>query len=85
MGARDGSESSHQELLRDHDPLHLAGALPDFADLRVAQMALDEGLVVRAMGDSIAFCPPLIITEEQVDELFDRFERALGRFANELA
>ena len=60
------------------DPARKLGA-------RLAQMALDEGLVVRAMGDSIAFCPPLFITEEQVDELFDRFERALGRFANELA
>ncbi|HRO60945.1 MAG TPA: aminotransferase class III-fold pyridoxal phosphate-dependent enzyme, partial [Burkholderiaceae bacterium] len=47
---------------------------------RVAQLALDEGLVVRAMGDTVAFCPPLIITAEQVDEMFDRFERTLQRF-----
>ncbi|NLD69283.1 MAG: aspartate aminotransferase family protein [Limnobacter sp.] len=48
---------------------------------RVAQLALDEGLVVRAMGDTVAFCPPLIITAQQVDEMFDRFERTLQRLA----
>jgi 4-aminobutyrate--pyruvate transaminase len=29
------------------------------------------------MGDSIAFCPPLIITEDEIGLMFDRFERAL--------
>lgn len=36
-----------------------------------------HGLIIRAMGDTIAFCPPLIITEAQIDEIFDRFGRAL--------
>ena len=36
-----------------------------------------HGLIVRSLGDSVAFCPPLIITDEQVDELFGKFERAL--------
>lgn len=39
--------------------------------------ALDHGLIQRAMGDIVAFCPPLIITEDEVDELFDRFALAL--------
>jgi 4-aminobutyrate--pyruvate transaminase len=30
------------------------------------------------MGDSIAFCPPLIITTEQIHELFDIVEVALN-------
>ena len=37
----------------------------------------DNGLIVRALGDTVAFCPPLIITDEQVDELFSKFEAAL--------
>jgi 4-aminobutyrate--pyruvate transaminase len=37
------------------------------------------------MGDSIAFCPPLITTAEQVTELFVRFERAMQRFEDSLA
>jgi adenosylmethionine-8-amino-7-oxononanoate aminotransferase len=38
----------------------------------------NNGLIVRAMGgNSIALCPPLIITEAQVDELVDKLGRAL--------
>ena len=36
-----------------------------------------NGLIVRALGDSVALCPPLIITEAQVDEVFTKLERAL--------
>jgi 4-aminobutyrate---pyruvate transaminase len=31
------------------------------------------------LGDRIAFCPPLVIDEAEIDELFDRFERALAK------
>lgn len=37
-----------------------------------------NGLICRAIGDVMAFCPPLIITSAQVDELFDKFERAMA-------
>ncbi|GIX34272.1 MAG: hypothetical protein KatS3mg126_0051 [Lysobacteraceae bacterium] len=36
-------------------------------------------------GDTVAICPPLVITEAQVDELFDALQRALSRFADEQA
>ena len=39
--------------------------------------ALEAGLIVRALGETVAFCPPLIITDEQVDEIFTKFDRAL--------
>ena len=40
--------------------------------------ATEHGLIVRALiNDTIALCPPLIITEPQIDEMFDRLERAL--------
>lgn len=35
------------------------------------------GLIVRNMGDRVAVCPPLIITEEDVAELFLRFRQGL--------
>jgi len=35
------------------------------------------GVIVRALGDSIAFCPPLIIQEEEIDLMFERFAPAL--------
>ncbi|MGJ3263541.1 MAG: aminotransferase [Salinarimonas sp.] len=40
----------------------------------------EEGLILRnLMGDRIAICPPLIITEAEIDELFDKLGRALDR------
>ena len=37
----------------------------------------ENGIIVRAIGDSIAFCPPLVGGEEMVDEIFDRFKKSL--------
>ena len=37
------------------------------------------GLINRAMGDLIAFCPPLIITTEEIHEMFDIVEAALDQ------
>ncbi len=45
-----------------------------------ASFAQDEGLIVRPLsGDRVAFCPPLIITAAEIDEMFDRYERALAK------
>jgi len=43
-----------------------------------ARFAQERGLLTRAVGgDIIALCPPLIISEEDIDEMFDRLEKAL--------
>jgi 4-aminobutyrate--pyruvate transaminase len=44
--------------------------------------AQEEGLITRAMGDRVAFCPPLIITEAEIEEMFNRYERALNKTLN---
>ncbi|MCO5090703.1 aspartate aminotransferase family protein [Bosea sp. (in: a-proteobacteria)] len=49
---------------------------------RAVSFALDEGLITRAMGDRLAFCPPLVITEAEIEEMFDRCERALDKTLN---
>ena len=36
-----------------------------------------RGAILRAIGDTIAICPPMIITEAELNELFDRLELAL--------
>ncbi|MEJ1157894.1 aminotransferase [Prosthecomicrobium sp. N25] len=36
-----------------------------------------RGAILRAIGDTIAICPPMIIAEAELDELFDRLEKAL--------
>lgn len=60
------------------DPARKAGA-------RLAELALAEGLIVRAMGDAVAFCPPLIASAAEIDEMFARFDRALRRFEESAA
>ncbi len=34
-------------------------------------------MILRHLGDSIAFCPPLIINEAEIDLMFERFALAL--------
>ena len=42
------------------------------------QFCQDEGLLIRAVsGNCLAFCPPLIINDEQIDEMISMFEAAL--------
>lgn len=44
----------------------------------VVARALEHGLIVRALvNDTIAFCPPLIITDRQIDDMFDAMTLAL--------
>ena len=45
----------------------------------------EKGLISRAIGDSLALCPPMIITEAQVDAIFDTFEASLDEFQKQLA
>ena len=46
-----------------------------------AQRAVqDNGVLLRTVaGSSLAFCPPLIISEEQIDEIIDATSRALDQ------
>ncbi len=43
------------------------------------ERATEEGLIIRNMGDSIAFCPPLIITQNEIDLVLTRFSSALDK------
>jgi 4-aminobutyrate---pyruvate transaminase len=49
-----------------------------------AEILQQEGLILRAMGDSLALCPPLVITSAELDEMFDILERGLERTHVEL-
>jgi 4-aminobutyrate--pyruvate transaminase len=55
---------------RSFDPKEGVGA-------QMAKFAEGHGVILRAMGDTIGFCPPMIITEAELNELFDRTEKAL--------
>jgi 4-aminobutyrate--pyruvate transaminase len=71
------------ELVADKDA-HKAFAADQKVGYRLATFALEEGLIVRAMGDSIGLCPPLIITAEQVQDLFARLGRAFDKLEAEM-
>lgn len=45
---------------------------------QVAKFCENRRVILRAIGDTIAFCPPMIITEAEMNEMFDRFELALA-------
>ncbi|WP_028919688.1 aspartate aminotransferase family protein [Pseudoxanthomonas suwonensis] len=47
-------------------------------------IALRNGLILRATWDSMLLSPPLVITREQVDELFGKAWRSLDQTAAEL-
>jgi len=63
---------------RPFEPVGKAGAA-------VFERAHERGLIVRGIGDSIAFCPPLIITEEQVKDMVGRFVDTLEDVSKQLA
>jgi L-2,4-diaminobutyrate transaminase len=51
---------------------------------RLSQLACENGLLSRPLGDSLAFSPPLSIEEPEIDELVERFRRSLEQLAEEL-
>lgn len=53
--------------------------------LRVQQKCHEAGLIVRAIGDRIAFTPPLIITEAEIADLCRRFGEGLDAAWAELS
>jgi 4-aminobutyrate--pyruvate transaminase len=49
------------------------------AALGVPAAILDEGVIVRALRDTVAICPPLIISEAEIDIVFDALGRGLDK------
>ena len=48
--------------------------------------AQQHGLLIRALpGDAIAFCPPLVVKEEEIDMIIERFGKALDDTAEMVA
>ena len=42
-----------------------------------AARSQEHGLITRAMGDSLGFCPPLVISAEEIEDMLARFGTAL--------
>ena len=63
----------NRELKQLFDPKFGAG-------IKVMKLCQRHGLLVRAIQDTIAICPPLIISNKEVNELFDILEYSLEIF-----
>ena len=57
---------------RQFDPKNMVGAT-------AVNVMQELGLIVRGVQDSVAFCPPLIITTDEIHEMFDIVEKGLDR------
>lgn len=55
---------------RSFDPKATVGA-------KAVKFMQDHGLILRAIGDTISLCPPMIITQEEINMMFDALELAL--------
>jgi 4-aminobutyrate---pyruvate transaminase len=72
------------ELVRDKASKAPFDASQGVAAL-VTSIAQNRGLIVRPLaGDTIAFCPPLIVSEAEIDEIWIRFNGALEAAADRL-
>lgn len=52
---------------------------------RIANTCTDHGLICRPLGQSIVLCPAFIMTEGQMDEMFEKLEQALKQVFAEVA
>ncbi|MBM9594284.1 aminotransferase [Roseitranquillus sediminis] len=52
---------------------------------RIANTCTDHGLICRPLGQSVVLCPPFIMTDAQMDEMFEKLEGALDQVFNEVA
>jgi len=65
------------ELVKDkatRENFDAANAVGPYCMARAQQ----HGLLVRALpGDALAFCPPLVVKEHEIDMIMERFAKAL--------
>nr|WP_112875262.1 aminotransferase [Paracoccus endophyticus] len=51
---------------------------------RIANTCTDLGLICRPLGQAIVLCPPFILTDAQMDEMFEKLDAALTKVFAEL-
>jgi 4-aminobutyrate---pyruvate transaminase len=75
------------EFVADKDNKRLFDPVGSFGPLVKTRAEERYHLICRSLpaSDACAFSPPLIITEEEIDEMFDRFAKALDDCTKEYA
>lgn len=64
------------EVVKDKSTKEPFGSQANISE-RIANAALAQGLMCRPLGQAIVLCPPFIITDKEIDELFERLDRAM--------
>ncbi len=60
------------------DPARAASfETPGKVGAQLSKELLGHGVILRAIGDTLAFCPPMIISEDEIDALFEPIPAAL--------
>ena len=68
--------SANPATKQKFDPQHKIAA-------KLVAKIQEKGVILRALpGDIIGFCPPLIMTQGELHDMFDRIEAAVGAFAS---
>ncbi len=52
---------------------------------RIANACTDHGLICRPLGQAVVLCPPFIMTDAQMDEMFEKLEAALKKVFADVA
>ena len=72
------------EAVQDRDAkLPFAGELS--VSERIANTCTDHGLICRPLGQSVVLCPAFTLTDNQMDEMFEKLDTALREVFAELA
>ena len=78
------------ELVRDHQSMAPLPASLNAFD-RLVEIAYENGLIIYSRrtrggreGDHFLVCPPMIVSEEQVDEIIELLRRSLTRFMSDI-
>lgn len=69
---------AHKPTRRPFEKVGRAGAI-------AAKIGHEEGLIFRAIGDQLALCPPMIVTEDDIHEIMARMGRTLARLTDAVA
>lgn len=70
------------ELVADRETKAPQGAVGQLGT-RAAALSQEAGMIVRAMGDTVALCPPLITTEQDIDQIIDTLSSVLDTLLQE--
>ena len=67
------------EIVREKGTNARFGGKEGTAGPIVRDLCIENGLMVRAIRDTIVMCPPLIITHAEIDEMVDKIGRSLDQ------